>query len=204
MLVEDETAYRESLHKALTSVPGLEIIDEAVLLALKLQPDVILMDISMKRGRLDGIQATEQIIQTSPSIKVLMLTMLQDDLSIFNSMRVGARGYLLKGADRDRIVQAIEIVSYDGLIFDPGVAQHVLDYFAKLTQARPVELLPELTDREREILDLMAKGLEYDTISERLNITFKTVKNHVQNIFAKLQVANRTQAVIRALRAGLG
>lgn len=150
----------------------------------------------------NGIEATRQVVQAMPKIAVLMLTMYEDDESVFTAMRAGARGYLLKGAKQDEIARAIRAVAAGEAVFGPGVAQRVLSFFA----APPVlrSAFPELTEREREVLDLIAKGRPNGEIGTRLGIARKTVANHISNIFAKLQVADRSEAIIRARDAGFG
>jgi DNA-binding NarL/FixJ family response regulator len=175
---------------------------EAIDLAAQSQPDVILMDLQMPR--VDGIEATRQIVRTSPHIKVLMVTMFDDDQSVFAAMRAGARGYILKGATREEMLRAIRAVGSGEAIFSPSIAVRMMDFFATSRSVVPQEVFSDLTDREREILSLIAQGDSNADIAEALTISIKTVRNHVSNIFNKLQVADRAQAVIRAREAGLG
>jgi DNA-binding NarL/FixJ family response regulator len=159
------------------------------------------MDLNMPGG--DGIEATRRIVATSPHIAVLVLSMYEDDEQVFGALKAGARGYLLKGADRGELVRAIRSVASGGAIFGPGIARRLMSFFA----ARPavdVTAFPELTEREREILDMVARGLSNTEITRRLVLSPKTVRNHVSNIFSKLQVADRAQAIVRAREAGLG
>lgn len=152
----------------------------------------------------NGIEATRRILATSPHIGVLMLTMYEDDDSVFAAMRAGARGYLLKGALKAEILRAIQVVSSGEVIFGAAIAQRVMRYFAGLRSMPPAQVFPELTPREREILNLLAQGLNNTQIAERLVLSGKTVRNHISNIFSKLQVADRAQAVVKARDAGLG
>lgn len=177
--------------------------EEAIVLAEKLQPDVILMDIKMPN--INGIEATREILHTSPHIGVLVVTMFEDEDSVFAAMRAGARGYLLKDARGEEVLRAIKAVNDGEAIFGPGVAQRLINFFSaeKSPRAAP-RAFPELTSREEEILTFIAQGYGNKEIAERLYISLKTVRNHVSNIFTKLQVADRAQAVIRAREAGLG
>ena len=173
----------------------------AVDLALDLQPDVILMDLHMPR--LNGVEATARIVQSSPHISVLVLTMMEDEDSVFAAVRAGARGYLLKGARRGEIVRAIEAVGAGEVIFGPGIADRMMTYFRGVRTRPSAEVFPQLTERERVILGRIAEGLENNEIARELGLSVKTVRNHASNIFAKLQVAHRAQAIILAREAGL-
>jgi DNA-binding NarL/FixJ family response regulator len=198
--------FREGLLVALSSLPGVEVIaeagtgDEAVEAAARLQPDVVVMDVNMPG--LNGIEATRRIVAESPHIGVLVLTMFDEDENVFQAMRAGARGYLLKGADRDDILRAVRAVSSGDAIFGPALARRLIRYFAA-GRTRPVPF-SDLTDREREVLELLARGHSNAEIARHLAISPKTVRNHVSNVFAKLQVSDRAQAIIRARQAGLG
>jgi DNA-binding NarL/FixJ family response regulator len=151
---------------------------------------------------LNGIEATRQLVAARPDIGVLVLTMFEDDDSVFAAMRAGARGYVLKGAAQAKIVQAIEVIASGEAIFGPGIAQKMIAMFA--TAERAPQPFPDLTDREREVLDLIAQGLSNQEITRRLVVSPKTVRNHISNIFNKLQVVDRAQAIVRAREAGLG
>ncbi|MCC6148179.1 MAG: response regulator transcription factor [Anaerolineaceae bacterium] len=180
---------------------------EAIRFAAMLQPDVILMDIHMPDiddMEMNGVEATRRILNTSPHIGVLMLTMFEDDDSIFAAMRAGARGYLLKGSLKVEILRAIRAVHSGEVIFGAAIAQRMARYFAAIRPAHPSELFPELTDREREILNLIAQHKNNIEIAKQLSLSDKTIRNHVSNIFNKLQVVDRVQAILRAKQAGLG
>ena len=208
LLVDDHPLVREGLRTLLTSLPGMIIIgeaengEEAVRQALELQPDIILMDLHMPR--LNGIEATRHILQASPHIGILVLTMLEDDDSVFGAMRAGARGYLLKGAGKEEVLRAITVVAHGEAIFSPQIAQRLMQYFANMRPVIPEHAFPDLTEREREVLALIVDGKSNAQIAESLVLSPKTVSNHISNIFSKLQVVDRAQAVSRARQAGLG
>ena len=149
-----------------------------------------------------GIEATRRILHTSPHIRILVVTMFEDDHSVFAALRAGARGYILKDADEDDILRAISAVGRGEAIFSPAIAQRLIDFFAAPQPVILPQLFPELTDREREVLLLIAQGYNNSDIARRLTLSLKTVANHVSNIFSKLQVADRAQAIIRAREAG--
>lgn len=208
LIADDHTLFRDGLRALLASIPDIAVVGEAssgreaVRLAIDHQPDVILMDIQMPD--LNGIEATRQILRASPHIGIIILTMFQDDDSVFAVMRAGARGYVLKGADQAVLLRAVRAVANGESLFSPEIASRLIQFFANLEPASRPELFPELTEREREILSLIADGNTNAEIAEKLVISMKTVRNHVSNIFSKLQVADRAQAAIRARQAGLG
>jgi DNA-binding NarL/FixJ family response regulator len=206
LIAEDHPVFRDGMHALLDSAPDIQVVGEAatgkqaVYLARSLQPQVILMDIGMPD--LNGIEATRQIIHDNAAINILILTMHEDDDSVFAAMRAGARGYLLKGAAGVDILRALQTVSGGEAIFSATIATRLMHYFAGLKPSG--EPLPELTPREYEILDLLAHGQSNQEIADELVLGHKTVRNHLSNIYNKLQVADRTQAVIRARNAGMG
>ena len=208
LIADDHQLFRDGLKALLLSAPDTEVVGEAatgreaIQLAAESQPDVILMDLQMPD--MDGIEATRRIADTSPQINVLMVTMFEDDQSVFAAMRAGARGYVLKGAKHDEMLRAIRAVGSGGAIFSPSIAARMMNFFAASRSVIPEQAFPDLTDREREVLNLIARGESNAEIAESLIISVKTVRNHVSNIFSKLQVADRAQAAIRAREAGLG
>ncbi len=209
LLADDHPVLRDGLAAVLGRVPGLEVVgeaatgEEAVRQAQLLRPDVVLMDIRMPG--VDGVEATRRLRVAVPDTAVLVLTMYDDDATVFAAMRAGARGYLLKDADHEEISNAIRSVVAGHAVFGPGVAQRALDLFAgspsEPTSAYP---FPDLTDREREILELLAAGRATGDIARDLYLSPKTVSNRLTSVFAKLGVADRTSAVIKARSVGLG
>jgi len=206
-VADDHAFYREGVRTMLRVVPDIDVIGEAasgdatITKTAELQPDVILMDLKMPG--VNGIEATRRIVHARPRMAILVVTMFDDDDLVFAAMRAGARGYLLKDADQDELVRAIKAVSRGEAIFSPAIAQRMMQYFAALP-ARAIVAFPELTDRERQVLHLIAQGLSNAEIAERLTLSLKTVQNHVAHICSKLQVADRAQAGMRARDAGLG
>jgi DNA-binding NarL/FixJ family response regulator len=208
LIADDHPLFRDGMRGLLGSLPDMEVVGEAssgeqaIELARELQPDVILMDIQMPG--INGIEATREILHTSPRIGVLVVTMFEDDDSVFAAMRAGARGYLLKDSSGQEVGHAIRAVASGEAIFGPGVAQRLISFFSAPSPAVSRRAFPELTEREEEILFLVAQGKLNQEIAKELFVSLKTVRNHVSNIFLKLQVADRAQAVIRAREAGLG
>ncbi|GAC1382283.1 MAG: response regulator transcription factor [Ktedonobacteraceae bacterium] len=206
LIADDHPLFRNGMRTLLSSVPDMEVTgiatngDEVISLAASLQPEVILMDLQMPS--IGDIEATWRILHTSPHMHILVVTMFEDDHSVFAALRAGARGYILKDADEDEILRAIRAVGRGEAIFSPTITQHLIDSFAAPHPVILPHLFPELTDREREILLLIAQGYSNSDIARRLTLSLKTVANHVSNIFSKLQVADRAQAIIRAREAG--
>lgn len=206
-IADDHPIVRAGLSALLSSLEEVEVVGvattghEAVQQALSARPDVLVLDLQMPD--LDGFAATREILRVAPEVAVLVLTMFDDDDSVFAAMRAGARGYLVKGSEQEEIERAVRSVAAGEAIFGPGVASRVLAFFTK-PPPTAAEHFPELTTRERSILDLLAAGLSNAAIGQRLGIAPKTVANNVSYIFAKLHVADRADAIIRARDAGLG
>ena len=208
LVADDHPLYRRGLAALLNAQRDWEVVAEeadglaAVTAARSHSPDVVVIDLNMPG--LDGIEATRRIVADMPDVGVLVLTMYDDDGSVFAAMRAGARGYLLKGADQDEIVRAVSGIVGGEAIFGPTVARRIIDFFAD-PRPRPTQsVFPELTAREHEVLDLIAAGRSNAEVAETLVLSPKTVRNHVSAIFAKLQVAGRSEAIVRARDAGLG
>ncbi|HET9420030.1 MAG TPA: response regulator transcription factor [Nocardioides sp.] len=207
LLADDHPVVRRGLAALLGTLPDFEVVgeavdgEEAIKEAQLTRPDVVLMDVRMPGT--DGVAATRRLRETVPDAAVLVLTMYDDDATVFTAMRAGARGYLLKGAEQDEIADAIRAVVRGQAIFGPGIASRLLDHFAN-PPAPAEDPFPELTPREREVLQLLAEGRRTADIAGALHLSPKTVSNNLTSIFAKLEVADRTAAVIRARERGLG
>ena len=208
LIADDHPLFRSGMRALLAADLEYEVAgeattgEEAIALASSLHPDLILMDLHMPGT--GGIEATRRILHTSPHIRILVVTMYEDDHSVFNAMRAGARGYLLKGASPDEVLRAIQAVSSGEAIFSPSIATRLLGFFAHLQPTALPKALPELSEREHEILSLIAQGQSNAAIAKQLALSPKTVSNYVSTIFSKLQVADRAQAMLRAQQAGLG
>ncbi|RSN66828.1 MULTISPECIES: response regulator transcription factor [Actinomadura] len=206
LITDDHPVFRQGL-KGLLQALGVEVVAEAgngpdaVRIAAELRPDVVVMDLSMPGG--NGIEATRTITRTNPGIGVLVLTMFRDDDSVFAAMRAGARGYLLKESGAEEIARAVRAVAAGEAIYGPEIARRVLTFFTDMPDPRR-SAFPELTEREREVLALIAQGRSNTEIAGTLFLSPKTVRNHVSNIFMKLHVADRAQAIVLAREAGLG
>ncbi|GAA4570168.1 response regulator [Planotetraspora kaengkrachanensis] len=209
VVVDDHPMMREGMRALVASLPDIEVVGEAgdgeaACREVQLtRPDVVVMDLHMPG--VSGVEATRSILRVAPATRVLVLTMFEDDESVFAAMRAGASGYLVKGAEQEEIVRSIRSVAAGQAVFGPTVARRIIDFFAGGGRnATPAEPFPELTGREREVLDLIAAGHSNAVIARRLVISPKTVSNHISAIFAKLQVADRAEAIVRARQAGLG
>jgi DNA-binding NarL/FixJ family response regulator len=208
LIADDHAVYRWGLRTLLDSEADMEVVGEAatgkeaVERAAEVRPDIILMDIQMPG--INGIDATRRIIEANQEIGVVILTMYEDDDSVFSAMRAGARGYVLKGAHPSEILKVLRAVARGEAYFGPEIARRLVDFFSAPKVASPKEAFPELTSREREILDLIAEGRTNAEIAARLFVSPNTVRNHISHIFAKLQVADRAEAIVRAREAGLG
>ncbi|WP_198168356.1 response regulator transcription factor [Herbidospora yilanensis] len=208
LVADDHPVYRDGLRMLLASTGEVDVVAtaadgrEAVEKALGLRPEVVVMDLGMPV--MDGVTATQRIVAETSEIGVLVLTMHDDDETVFAAMRAGARGYLVKGADQTEILRAIKAVASGEVIFGPALASRVTRFFARLPVVPESEPFPQLTTREREVLELIAAGLSNRQIAERLFLAPKTVRNNVSNVFAKLRVADRAQAIVQAREAGLG
>jgi DNA-binding NarL/FixJ family response regulator len=208
LIADDQLITRSGIRSLLASQEAIEIAgeaqngEEAVALAASLQPDVILMDLRMPL--VNGIDATRRIHRTSPHIGVLILTVFEDDTSVFPAIRAGARGYLLKNTEQEELLRAIQIVANGGAIFSPGIAQKVLGYLHSPPADMPEQLFDELTSREREILELIAQGKTNSEIATQLNLSPKTVSNNISNVLLKVHAADRAKLMLMALEAGMG
>ncbi len=209
LIADDHPIYRDGLASLLEPLPDIEVVGraadgiEAVEQARESRPDVVIMDLQMPR--LNGIEATRQVLAELPETGVLVITMGEDESTVFSAINAGARGYLLKGADADELVQAIRTVHGGGVVFGASLAQRIARVFAAgPATAAPPAVFPELTEREREILDLVATGLPNGEIATQLYLSPKTVRNNVSAILMKLRARDRSAAIVAAREAGLG
>ena len=208
LIADDHTSFRSGLRALLETAGDMAVVgeagtgDETVSKAVALQPDVVLMDLNMPG--IGGLEATRRIVDQAPHVAVLVVTMYDDDDSVFDAVRAGARGYVLKGAQRAELLRAVRSVVAGEAIFGPGVARRLLASFARPRPALGAAAFPELTEREREILELVARGRSNAEITAQLVLSPKTVRNHVSNIFSKLQARDRSEAIVRAREAGMG
>jgi DNA-binding NarL/FixJ family response regulator len=207
LIADDHVLFRYGLRTMLARVKGFEVVgeaasgEEALKKAAEELPDIVLMD---QMPKMNGIEATRRVVEHNSGIGVVMLTMFGDDDSVFAAMRAGARGYVLKGADAEEVLKVVRAVDKGEVYFGPEIAKLILGFFSAPRAAPPLEAFPELTVREAEVLDLIAQGRGNTEITRRLYVSPKTVRNHISNIFTKLQVADRAHAIIRAREAGLG
>lgn len=207
LIADDHPLFRKGMRSLLETIPEIAVVgeatsgQEAVEMALDRLPDIVLMDLQMPDG--GGLYATRELSKRSPNMRILVVTLFEDDDSIFMALRAGARGYILKDADEAEMMRAIQATKEGEAIFSPAIAARLIDYFATTRNEVPQEVFPELTHREREILRLIARGESNADIAARITISLKTVRNHVSNIYNKLQVADRAQAALRARDAGL-
>jgi DNA-binding NarL/FixJ family response regulator len=208
LVADDHAVFRYGMRAMLANARGFEVVgeaatgEEAVERAAEARPDIVLMDIQMPG--MNGIEATRRIVQANPGVGVVVVTMFGDNDSVFSAMRAGARGYVLKGADAEEVMKVLRAVADGEAHFGPEIARRLMSFFSAPKPAPPSKEFPELTAREVEILDLIARGMSNREIASRLYLSPKTVRNHVSNVFLKLQVAGRAQAIVRAREAGLG
>jgi DNA-binding NarL/FixJ family response regulator len=208
LIADDHPVFRDGLRGLIERAPDLELVGEAetgaeaVALAAERHPDIVLMDLRMPE--MSGIEATRRIVAADPSIGVLILTMSEDDDSLFAAMRAGARGYIPKDADAEELLRAIRAADVGETIFGPSITTRMPSLFAAGGGGRSAAAFPDLTERELEILELIAAGCSNAQIGKRLGIAPKTVRNHVANVLNKLEVADRSQAIVRAREAGMG
>jgi DNA-binding NarL/FixJ family response regulator len=208
LVADDHRFFRDGLRALLDSAQDLELVGEAgdgeevVAQAAVLHPDVILMDLQLPK--INGVEATRRILTSQPKVNVLVLTMFEDTDTVLAAMRAGARGYILKDTDEEALLRSVRAVASGEALFGPGVAERIMRYLAEATPSTGRAAFPELTEREREVLSLLALGLSNQELADRMGISLKTARNHVSNILGRLQVADRTEAVARARAAGLG
>jgi DNA-binding NarL/FixJ family response regulator len=208
LVADDHPVVRSGLAGVLTSLDGFDVVavvadgQEAVREAVLHRPDVALMDLHMPGT--DGFTAIRELARVAPSVRVCVLTMYDDNDSLFATMRAGAHGYLLKGAEQEEIARAVRAIAAGEVIFSPGIAVRVLHHLTSPPAEQTQIAFPDLTARELEVLDLLAAATTTAVIARRLDVTPKTISNHVSNILTKLHVADRTQAAMLAREAGLG
>lgn len=209
VVVDDHTVFRQGLAALLDANDDTTVVGQAgtgtdaVATVGQAEPDVVLMDVMMPE--MNGIEATRRVLADHPRVRVVMLTMLEDDDSLFAAMCAGARSYLLKGADKDEVLATVRAAAAGEARFGPAIAERLTDFFQRAgSQGLEITPFAQLTDREREVLDLIARGMDNRAIATHLHVTGKTVSNHISNVFSKLHVSDRAQAIVRAREAGLG
>ena len=208
LVVDDHPLFRDGVVAALLTAQDIDVVGEAgdvataISSAAELQPDLVLMDLQLPDG--SGVDATRAIIDTLPAVRVLVMTMSDDDEAVVAAMRAGARGYVIKGTGRDDVLQAVRTVAAGGAVFSPVVADRLGGLFASLAAVPGKVAFPSLTDREQQVLDLVARGYDNRRIARELFLSDKTVRNHVSNVLTKLDVEDRSEAARRARNAGLG
>lgn len=210
LLVDDHTLFRQGLRRILEMEPDLDVVGEAsngeVACAClpELNPDLVIMDLNMPIC--NGVEATKLMKSQFPWVAILILTIYDDEEYLFEVLKAGAAGYLLKDVEPDRLVDAIRIIVNGGSVVQPEMTNKLIHEFSRLSQGQPLAAgngAQLLSEREQEVLDLMVQGCSNRDISEKLYISEKTVKNHVSNILRKLEVSDRTQAVVQALKLKL-
>jgi NarL family two-component system response regulator LiaR len=208
LIADDHTMVRQGLTQICEAEPDMDVVGQAadgrqaVTLALRLHPDIVVMDINMPEQ--DGVEATKEITLENPDIGVIILTMYRQDQYVFEAIKAGARAYLLKDADSDELVSAIRAVATGDALLDPSIAGKMIEEFKRLQEdAQLAEGLTPLTQREQDILRLVAQGYENQGIADQLHLSEKTIRNRLSVVFEKLHVNNRTQAALYALREGL-
>jgi len=208
MVVDDHPLFIDGVRAALAGAPDLDVVAEAHTLAEARRlagehtPDVVLMDLNLPDG--SGIDGTRELLAAHPDLRILVITMSADDDAVVAAMRAGARGYVVKGAGRTDLLQAVGTVAAGGAVFSPAIAERLGSFFSGLAAQPGRELFPQLSEREREVLDLVARGYDNRRIARALFLSDKTVRNNVSTILTKLGAADRAEAVLRARRAGLG
>jgi DNA-binding NarL/FixJ family response regulator len=208
VIADDHELFRDGVRAVLGSLDGVEVVAEAatgeaaVRAVREHAPDVVLMDVQMPE--MNGVEATRRILAERPATGVIVVTMYEDDDLVFAAMRAGAKGYILKGAGQEQLMRALQAVAHGEALYNPRIAERLLRFFQSPRTDLPMNAFPELTERERDVLDLIARGLDNAAIARRLGISAKTARNHVSNVLGKLMVADRTAAAIKAREAGFG
>ena len=201
LIADDHSFFRDGVRLLVENTPDFELAGEvdtaldAVKYTDEKQPDVVLMDVKMPPS--DGIAATRQIVKENPHVNVLILTMFDDDKNVFNALQAGAKGYMLKGVNQEELSRTIRSVAAGNAVFGSGIAEQMRAFFSRLQRGEQAHVFPELTRREHHILNLIAEGLKNKAIASECDISEKTVRNHITSILSKLQVSNRTEAILK-------